>query len=310
MALGIYEEEDIRALAEEIRHRKGYGSPMTVKEMKDEIQNVKEVGFSNGYSEGQTYGESIGREQGLEEGKAIGYTEGKTDGIAEGIEQGKKSQYDEFWDGFQNYGNRAGYDYAFAYTAWESVKPKYKIIPTTSSGISCIFMGASKIKKIEAKHFDFSQVPRGLYVNTGLNYSFSSCSALEEIEDIGLPSSFALTYTFAWDGALHTIARVRIDEDTRITNTFDALYQLKNLTIEGTIGQNGFNVQWSTKLSKASWVSIINALSATTSGLSITGSLTSVNTAFETSAGAKDGSTSAEWLNLIATKSNWTVNLV
>jgi hypothetical protein len=304
MPIDIYEKDDIDALADEIRNCKGGGSPMTVKEMTEEIRNVKEVGFSDGYSEGQTYGENIGREQGLEEGKAIGYTEGKTDGIAEGIEQGKKSQYDEFWDGFQNYGNRAEYAYAFSYTAWESVKPKYKIIPTTAMGISCIFMSASKIKKIEAKHFDFSQVPRGLYVNTGLNYSFASCIALEEIEDIGLPSSFALTYTFAWCGALHTIARVRIDEDTRITNAFDSLRQLKNLTIEDTIGQNGFNVQWSTKLSKASITSIINALSTTTSGLTVTLSKTAVNNAFN------GGSTGDEWLNLVATKNNWTISLV
>ena len=35
-----------------------------------------------------------------------------------------------------------------------------------------------------------------------------------------------------------------------------------------------------------------------------------VNIAFETSAGAGDGSTSAEWLALVATKTNWTISLV
>lgn len=93
MALGIYEEEDIRALAKEIRYCKGGGSSMTVKEMKDEITNVKEFGFSEGWSDGwlsgNTEGLEKGRTEGIEEGKAIGYAEGKTDGLAEGIEQGK-----------------------------------------------------------------------------------------------------------------------------------------------------------------------------------------------------------------------------
>ena len=91
---------------------------------------------------------------------------------------------------------------------------------------------------------------------------------------------------------------------------FTNCFQLQNLTIEGIIGQNGFNVQWSTKLSKASITSIINALSETTSGLTVTLSKTAVNNAFETSAGAADGSTSEEWTTLEGTKTNWTISLV
>jgi hypothetical protein len=66
------------------------------------------------------------------------------------------------------------------------------------------------------------------------------------------------------------------------------------------IGQKNFNVHWSPKLSKASIESIINALSSTTSGLTVTISKTAKEAAF----------TSAEWSALIATKSNWTISLV
>ena len=302
MALGIYEEEDIRALAEEIRDHGGNGY-MTVKQMKDEIANVYYHGESNGHSDGYIVGfengKEEGRTEGLEEGKAIGYTEGKTDGI----EQGRKSQYDEFWDGFQNYGQKTSYQNAFEQSAIEYIRPKYKIIPTGSTGVSCMFMSA-KVKKIEAKYFDFSQVPIENYTARGLNYTFSSCTNLEEIEDIGLSPSYAFTYTFAWCGKLHTIAKITFAENTIITHVFDSLHSLVNLTIGGTIGQNGFNVQWSTKLSKASITSIINALSTTTSGLTVTLSKTAVNNAFN------GGSTGDEWLNLVATKNNWTISLV
>lgn len=64
------------------------------------------------------------------------------------------------------------------------------------------------------------------------------------------------------------------------------------------------------KLSKPSITSIINCLSTTTSGLTVTLSKTAVNNAFETSEGVADGSTSQEWLNLVATKTNWTISLV
>ena len=50
-------------------------------------------------------------------------------------------------------------------------------------------------------------------------------------------------------------------------------------------------------------------LTDTASGKTITFSKTAVNKAFETSAGANDGSTSAEWLALVGTKPNWTISL-
>ena len=76
------------------------------------------------------------------------------------------------------------------------------------------------------------------------------------------------------------------------------------------ITKNGFDVQWSTELSKESIISIINALSDTTTALTVTLSKTAVNNAFETAKGNADGSTSEEWAALIATKQNWTISLV
>lgn len=189
-------------------------------------------------------------------------------------EAGRKSQYDEFWDAYQENGNRTDYRYAFAGFGWqdESFKPKYPIIP-----INVYHMFAeSKIKNVNL---------------------------------INLSKASICSYAFL-NSKIRNIWKLVIAANIYCANLFNNCTELENLLVEGNIGQNGFNVQWSTKLSKASWISIVTALSATTSGMSITGSLASVNTAFETSAGANDGSTSAEWLNLIATKSNWTVNLV
>lgn len=66
-----------------------------------------------------------------------------------------------------------------------------------------------------------------------------------------------------------TIDKVILKNDgSQKPNVFKYMYNLKNLTIEGVIGQNGLNIQWS-PLSHDSLMSIINALadkSADTSG--------------------------------------------
>jgi hypothetical protein len=104
---------------------------------------------------------------------------------------------------------------------------------------------------------------------------------------------------------LETIEKVILKNDGSQTfngAVFAYNYVLKNLTIEGTIGQNGFSVVDCKELSKASIISIINALSTTTSGLTVTLSKTAVVNAF-------GSETSAEWVTLKNEKSNWTVAL-
>lgn len=305
MALGIYEEEDIRALAEEIRTWKGGGSPMTVKEMKDEIQNVRESGFSDGWSDGHLIGKGEGREQGraegLEEGKTKAYAEvepinAQLENTLNGTDTGGKSFYDEFWDAFLNNGARGSFSNAFRESGFEYIRPNRKIIVTGS--VSSMFYNCPKLKKIESQYFNFSQVPRG-----EAGYVFTTCTNLEEIEDVGLQAMASYDTTFSWCSKLKTISKVRVDENTKFYNPFANLFELQHLIVEGVIGQNNFDVRASTKLSKASISSIINALSTTTSGLSVTLSKTAVETAF--------GSTeSEEWILLINTRANWTINLV
>lgn len=303
MPLGIYEKDDIDALADEIRNCKGGGSLMTVKEMTEEIRNVKEVGFSDGYSEGQTYGENIGREQGLEEGKAIGYTEGKTDGIAEGIEQGKKSQYDEFWDAYQDYGKRTNYQSAFM-RGWneQNFKPKYDIrIEGSASGMFDTNLYIRDVKAV----LDKCGVVLDTSKATNLQY-FLTSSNIEAFGVIDVTSLSSVNYVLYYCPKLVSVEKFvfKADGSQPINDAFYQLAILENLIVEGTIGQNGFNVQWSTKLSKASITSIINALSTTTSGLTVTISKTAINNAFN------GGSTGDEWLNLVATKNNWTISLI
>jgi hypothetical protein len=106
-----------------------------------------------------------------------------------------------------------------------------------------------------------------------------------------------------------TIDKIKVNANTIYEVAFSNTSNLVNITIDGKIAKNGFDVHWSTKLNKPSILSIVNALSTTTSGLTATLSKTAVDTAFATTEGGTDGSTSAEWLALVATRSNWTIAL-
>lgn len=196
--------------------------------------------------------------------------------ILYGKDTGGRGFYDEFWDAFQNYGNRVDYNHAFYGLGWDenTFKPKYDFI-------------------------------------AGRSYNMFAWSYIKQIDKVvDISKSQQIYGTFAYCYKLHTIKKFAVNENCVFSNDFKDCVELVNLTIEGTIGKNGFDVHWSTKLSKESIKSIINALSATTSGLAITFSKTAVNKAFETAEGANDGSTSAEWNALIAPKSNWTISLV
>lgn len=230
------------------------------------------------------------------------------EGLAEGIEQGKSAEWNTFWDSYQHNGNRVNYEYAFYGWSDGLFYPKYNIVPSGS------YVGSSMFRKSSIKDLKQRLEDCGVVLDTSscgyVAYMFME-SEISSIPVVDLTNAKNATdYCFANAPYIKTIEKVIFSEQTAISsNMFSATSGLENVVFEGVISRNGLNLQWSTKLSKASWQSIIGVLSANTSGLSMTGSLVSVNKAFETSEGANNGSTSTEWLNLIATKPNWTFNL-
>lgn len=181
---------------------------------------------------------------------------------------GKQAEYDAFWDTYQRNGIGLSYLYMFSGGGWRDAiyNPKYPI----KILYNCNYM----------------------YFNSNITNTKVS------IDISGLTSN--LMYMFA-SSKIETIPLLIVDEATAYGNTiFNACASLINLTIQGTIAKKGLDLQWSTNLSRASIISVINALSTTTSGLSVTFSKTAKEAAF----------TDDEWAVLIATKPNWAINLV
>lgn len=189
-------------------------------------------------------------------------------------EAGKKSEYDRFWDTLQQNGNLRFYNYLFAYGRYsdEIYNPKYPIILTNAVGV---------------------------YIN---------CNTINDTKvPINAEGSY-LNQTFS--GALIKVIReLIVNENTTYNITFANCTELQELNITGIIGKNGFNVQYSAKLSKDSITGIINALSDITTGLAVTLSKTAVNNAFGID--VDDATTwgeGTEYYNLRHSKDNWTIS--
>lgn len=227
----------------------------------------------------------------------------------DGVEAGKKSEYDAFWDAYQHNGTRRQYSRGFAGEGWviDVFKPKYDARPTYASSM----FEACNLMKLDLYQY---------CKDSGWILDFSECTQMISMCMYGSPykmptidtrSAQSLVSMFSYNPYIQYIHELilRDSGEQNCSNMFVQASKLHTLNIVGTIGLNGFNVSWS-PLNKASLTSIVNALSTTTTGLTVTLRLDAVNTAFETTPGAADGSTSSEWLSLAATKSNWTISLI
>lgn len=190
--------------------------------------------------------------------------------------EGGKSWYDTLWDNLQQNGKRAHYSYAFSYTGWNDkvYNPKYPIIPTSTNGIAYMFTWNQAITDTKVPITAFGSAQNAFY----------SCKELKRI------------------------IKLIFDGTTNVNNMLYYCIKLEELYAEGKLDLS-LNVQHS-PLNKASIISLVNVLSETAEGQTMTFNLAAVNKAFETSEGANDGSTSAEWDTLQNTKSNWTIKAV
>ena len=226
---------------------------------------------------------------------------------------GGKTYYDAYWDSYLDYGYRELYNHSFSWGGCTEAtfKPNHDIRPIEAeymfayNGPSYAYCASPIIEDLEkwlvnlGVTLDFSQC-------TNINrvfYISSSFTALPEIDTTGTTELKALFYGCT---GLRRIAKLKIRNDGTTSFSADVSWErtffncvsLEDLTIEGTIG-NSVSFEWC-PLTKASITSVVNALSATTAGKTLSLKKSAKEAAF----------TSAEWDALISTKSNWTISLV
>ncbi len=223
-----------------------------------------------------------------------------------GVEFGSTSEYDLFWDTFQNNGSRGAYDFAFAEassgTLWQvgtTYRPKYPIKPTAAMNMYY----ATRLPYEALKEVDFSQCTNF--------YSTFAYAATPHLGVIDARRATRMNLAFAHTNTLTAIDKFIVAETTPFVNAFVGCKNLTNIVVEGTIAQNGLDMSSCTKLSQGSIETIIWCLSDTTQGLKITLSKAAVDKAYETSEGANDGSDSSIWFDdKLGYRPNWTIALV
>ena len=288
MAKVVTDDKHYKDIADAIRNNPVTApGKMKPEDMAKEAENAINGMYSFGYGEG----ENAGYNEGFQEGYDDGFYGGEESGRA----AGEQLEYDHFWDAFQQNGTRRNYQYGFSGRGWNdnTFKPKYDIIINNDPMrmfVNCEITNLRELLEKQGVSLDTSAV-------TTAQYMFDSCTLLTEVPHIVCNASAA--GLFSWCIALKTVS-IEVNENTVFSSTFHRCDALENLTVVGTIGQSGLTLQYSTKLSKASITSVVNALSATASGKSITFSKTAVNNAFATD----------EWSALAGTKTNWTINWV
>ena len=243
-------------------------------------------------------GYSAGYDKGHTDGHKAGYTEGEAVGLAEGA----AAERVRWWNGYTDDGERTNFDHACRGSGWnaDTFKPKRK---RKIKSATSMFSSSGDIADDESM-LDFSEC-----TTANQCFYYSQVTRLGVMDWSSMSSAWSVRDFFLSANLLVSIEKFVFPKaNIAFTNTFNYMYALAHFICEGTAYQS-INFQWS-PLNKPSIISVFSCLDNTVTGQTAVFSQTAVDNAFETSEGAADGSTSEEWLTLVASKPNWTVSLV
>ena len=202
-----------------------------------------------------------------------------------GIAEGRTQEWSDFWDAYQNNGNRRDYGNAFGglskYTGWNDTTydPKYPIVLGTQAETENTYSAYRIFANSRITSTKVPIIAKGAYVSDPFQSSY-----------------------------LKEVVYFEVDENTTFANFSSGTYNLTKLNMVGVIANNvqlnfdGLNKEYTYQL--------MGLLSDTVTGKTARFSYYNVSVKFETSSGARDGTTSPEWQALVATKPNWTISLV
>lgn len=224
-----------------------------------------------------------------------------------GFADGRKSQYDEFWDAFQENGNRTDYQWGFGGKGWtkDNFKPKYDIKPKWGGATSMFrYFGFEGNLKEHLKQLGRTLDTSGINGVTQLFYQASGITELPFLDFSNVTNKFS--QNFYGCTSLQKL-HFKMNKKATFDNTcFNGCSSLIDLTVEGTIGSS-INLADAVSLNRAGIVSIIKALD-TESTAKLTLSETAVNN-IDWTGTVIDGVTYNTFDEVANTKSDWTIAL-
>ena len=175
-----------------------------------------------------------------------------------GFEAGRKAEYDQFWDAFQQNGNRKNYKNAFMGYSWtaDNFKPKYDIVPTNAN----VMFDTSQITDL-VELLNSQGVVLDLSKATNVNGAFQ-VSGSTRLPVIDISSATSADQIFYANTNLKKVEKFIVSETTKLTNTgnaFAGTNNLEEIIFEGVLWQS-LNINWCKKLTHESIMSILNCL--------------------------------------------------
>ena len=238
-------------------------------------QKVYDAGYQKGKSEG---GDS---DAAYEEGYTEGYAQGKAEDLF---------QHATYYNGlFRGSKFPPNFD----------LIAKMNLADAWSTDMSMMFYNATNLKSI--KLIDES----GFNGASSVSSAFRGIASLKTVDLTEFIRKFSrVDWLCLGSSNLKSIyGALDFSECTTATLWINGADALEDIEFVPNTIKISIDFYWCAKLTKASLTSIINGLSADTSGLTVTLSKTAVNNAF-------GGTDSAEWLELVAIKPNWTISLI
>lgn len=177
---------------------------------------------------------------------------------------GMQIEYDRFWKNYQNFGNRTNYNYAFAGVGFNFTNfyPMYDIKPVGYT--THIFYLWEKPKHYGSLTRRLKECGVVLdtsgVTNLSSMFGYTSFTEIPTIDCTGLSTSSASTSVFAYGyDRVKKIEKIIVKEGIEFTNWFTNT-NVEEVIFEGVISTDSLNLQWSTRLTHESLMSVINCL--------------------------------------------------
>ena len=171
------------------------------------------------------------------------------------------SFYDDYWDAWQDKGNRVNYSEAFRRVAWTptSFRPKYDVKPTNAYYM--LGNGGDYTPSFDlSKHLD----------DLGIVMDFSNCTQMDgvfadsrftRLPIIDTRNAKSINNLFAFAFYIKKIDKLILKDDGTQTldSTFQSMARLEDIEVEGYFGKT-FSIQWAEFLTLDSAINIITHL--------------------------------------------------
>lgn len=186
-------------------------------------------------------------------------------GVQRGLEQGRDTERVNFWDVYQQKGTRTIYARGFIGYGFDfdNFYPHYSIRPTNAEQMFYNWTNGNCEGSLKNRLLEQNVVlDTSNATNLASVFAYSRFTELPAVDVTGVsnPTSGYIGNLFSNCRILHTIDKIILNENTKYQGWFASNNELANLTIQGVIGQSGFDFSQAKKLTHSSLRNIFASL--------------------------------------------------